>query len=184
MISSLSLKNFRNHAKFFAEFSSQGALIVGSNGMGKTSILEAIFLLATLKSFRAKSNDGFLSTGEDFCEIAAKNEYEEIVFRTATQPRRGTTLLLNDIKKTTAAFLEEKHFFATLFSPEDLMLPFSAPDRRRRFLNRLLFPLDAKLFSVAREFDRVLASRNALLRRITEGLAKREELAFYDEKLS
>ena len=52
-LSSLSLQNFRNYKKENFNFSDNTTLLVGKNGVGKTNILEAIFLLATGKSFRA-----------------------------------------------------------------------------------------------------------------------------------
>ena len=182
MISRLFLKNFRNHADFSAEFSARGALFVGKNGAGKTSILESIFLLSHLKSFRAKSADQFLRRDADFGEIAAENDGDEILFRAARRPRRGTALFWRGQKVSTTAFLAKKNLFATLFSPEDLFLPFAPPDRRRRFLNRILFPLDARLFAAARQFEKILNSRNALLKRIFEKKAGRDELKFFDQK--
>jgi DNA replication and repair protein RecF len=57
IINSLQLQNFRNYPKKGFEFTSGTTLLVGPNASGKTNLLEAIYLLATGKSFRAGVDD-------------------------------------------------------------------------------------------------------------------------------
>ncbi len=180
----LSLTNFRNHANFTADFSRQGAIITGANGAGKTSILEAICLLSSLRSFRTRKMDEVVLSGEDFCEVTAKTEAEAFTLRWQFTPRKKTVLRRNDVILSAPELLKRKGFFAVLFSPEELQLPFMPPRDRRKFMNRLLSPLFPAHLRDLRKLEKIVASRNALLKRIYDGLAKREEVEFYDQELA
>ncbi len=181
MLRHLSLKNFRNHANFEADFGATGAIITGANGSGKTSILEAIFLLSALRSFRHRSMEEVVKTGETFCEISATTDIETLLLRWQFEPSKKTALRRNNVLMSTTEILKKKKFFAVLFSPEELQLPFVSPRERRKFLNRLLTPLFPAHLNDLRQLEKILASRNALLKRIVENMAKRDEIDFYDQ---
>ena len=68
IIKSIKLINFRNHSRYELECKDQTSLILGENGCGKTSILEAIYILMRGKSFRATDSE-ILKRGEDFYRI-------------------------------------------------------------------------------------------------------------------
>lgn len=184
MLSSIELRHFRNHFQFSADIPENGCIFSGPNGSGKTSILEAIFLMASLKSFRLKSTSGCIQNGEEMFEITTKSNDEKLIFRCQSTPRKKTILIRNDAVLSTQEILQKKSFFAVLFCPEDLLLPFASPDHRRRFLNRVLVPVFSDHFIAIRHYEKILRSRNALLKRIAEGLAKEDELHFYDEQLA
>ena len=68
-ISSISLQNFRNYSKKEFEFSDKTTLIVGPNASGKTNLLEAIYLLATAKSFRADLEGEMIGYGKEIARV-------------------------------------------------------------------------------------------------------------------
>jgi len=177
MISSLSLTHFRNHDQCEFSFSEKGAVFVGKNGTGKTSLLEAMSFLAHGKSFRSPD---FLQHDAEYCLVTLETQKEKLEFRFEKR-RKKSVFLRNEIPKKLVSFFQEKEFFTVLFTPEDIFLPFAAPQDRRRFLSRLLFPLDTELFEMARRAEQILKRRNALLRLISEEKATEEELDFFDE---
>src|SRR5690242_12565828 len=71
-INELKLKNFRNHTNKNIEFDEKLTLITGPNGAGKTNILEAIFVLATGKSQRARYDKDLIGYNHVFCTLNAK----------------------------------------------------------------------------------------------------------------
>lgn len=183
MLKTLSLINFRNHDHFTCDLPESGIIFVGPNGVGKTSILEAIFSLATTRPFRTRETGVFLKDKENTGGIFAQTNEEKFELQWQLNPRK-TILKRNDVSLNAPEFLEKKTFFAVLFSPEDLQLPFSAPAERRKYLNRVLFPLGPKLYRSYQRFEKILKQRNALLRRINEGKSNRDELEFYDEEFA
>lgn len=184
MLCRLSLKNFRNHEFFSTDFHNEGAIITGANGSGKTSILEAIFILTSLRPFRSKTMQPVVSNGETFCEIIAETTDEAFLFRWQFLPEKKTALRRNGVLMSAPEILKRKAFYAVLFSPEELQLPFAAPRERRRFLNRLLIPLFPDHLRELRRLDNVIESRNKVLKRIQEKKASREELEFFDDALA
>jgi DNA replication and repair protein RecF len=184
MLNRLEIRHFRNHESFLADIPPNGCIFSGPNGSGKTSILEAIFLLASLKSFRLKNTYSCIQNGEPLCEVKATCPHEELVFRCQEKPKKKTALFWNNALVSASEMLEKKSFFAVLFCPEDLLLPFASPENRRRYLNRVLIPIFSDHFVAIRKYEKILRSRNALLKRIGEGVAKKEELDFYNKELA
>lgn len=184
MLTHLHFQHLRNHTQFSYEIPEKGLLIVGKNGSGKTSILEALFLLSVTKSFRSTNILPTIQEGEEWMEIGAQTERETLLYRWQGTPTRKTAFQRNGVLMGTAEILRKKNFLATLFSPDDLLLPFSAPALRKKYINRLLVPLFPEHLALLHRFEKVLASRNALLKRISEGRASAEELEFYDEEFA
>jgi DNA replication and repair protein RecF len=73
---------------------------------------------------------------------------------------------------------------AVLFTAEDLDMITGAPSLRRRYLDTTLSQIDSQYSSARSRYERLLTQRNALLKRIREGLATPEELPYWDDELS
>jgi DNA replication and repair protein RecF len=72
LLKSLTLQNFRNYSKVTFSFSPQTTIIIGPNAIGKTNLMESIFLLATGKSFRAEKDKQLIQFGKQVCRIKAE----------------------------------------------------------------------------------------------------------------
>ena len=72
VITAINLQNFRSYQRDKFQFSSATTLVVGPNASGKTNLLEAIYLLATGKSFRAGLEQEMISYGEELARIKGK----------------------------------------------------------------------------------------------------------------
>lgn len=166
MLKSLSLQNFRNYSKRTFEFSKDSTLIVGPNAIGKTNILEAIYLLATGKSFRAENErelirDSSLVTGHSQQQVARiASEELEIVWD--TRERFAKHYKVNGVPKRQMDFVGNLR--AVLFSPADIEIVADSPATRRKYLD-LVLPQVFKDYRVAAHvYERVLRQRNRLLR--------------------
>jgi len=70
-LSTLELKNFRNHKEIKLTFEKNIILIIGDNGLGKTNLLEAIYFVSSAKSHRTNSQDEMIRWGSDYALIRA-----------------------------------------------------------------------------------------------------------------
>ena len=68
-INFLELHNFRNYGDLRLDFNSDKIIIIGENAQGKTNILEAIFYISSLNSYRAKTDSELVKWGEEICNI-------------------------------------------------------------------------------------------------------------------
>ena len=117
---------------------------------------------------------------EDFIVIEPTitfNKRLEIFWQTS--PKR-TVFKIDDIKLTTREFLNKKDFFAVLFVPDDLNLPFSSPSIRRKYISRTISPLYHDYFEAELKLEKILRQRNKLLEEIREGRAERSEIDFWN----
>jgi len=177
------IKNFRNYQNFSTEFSSKGAIFCGKNGAGKTSILEAIFVFFSIFPFRSRYPEIFIKNDQNFTEISAKTDSENFKFLWEIYPQKKSTFFHLGVKKSIKEILQDKKFFAVLFTPEDLQIPFLSPRDRRKKIDRIIFPLDPNIFQASLKLKKILRQRNALLKIISQHLSKTEELDFFDQKL-
>ena len=134
-IKNLSLKNFRNHAKAYFDFSNNLNVLTGPNAVGKTNIVEAIYYLSLGRSFRANEDVELIKKNQDKAEISATITEGELTRKIKVNiTRSGRTITING--KSIAKLSElAKCVNVILFQPKDVML-FSGPPRdRRNFLD-------------------------------------------------
>jgi DNA replication and repair protein RecF len=170
VISSIKLKNFRCHEDFCYQFSKKTSVIVGENGSGKTSVLEAIYEALRGKSFRATDPD-ILKRQSDFyrIEVDFKNGEKTVVaFGSLSENEMAKKQFLVGGKKY--ARLPKKYRYPiVLFLPDDLHLISSSPTKKRDFFDRILSELNDTYSSTLNRYEKALKQRNDLLKSYAEG---------------
>jgi len=175
-IKSLKLSNFRNHKKAEFEFSKK-TLIIGQNGSGKSNLLEAIYLLATGKSFKADRDAEMISYGEVTANVeGTMNNVQLRIFLNSSK-----LFEVNGVARRLADF--SGNLKAVLFGPSDLELITGSPSIRRRYLDFVLSQADREYHRCMISYEKGLRQRNKLLDRIREGVATRSQLYFWDKLL-
>jgi DNA replication and repair protein RecF len=175
----LEATDFRNLQSVLIEPHARFNVLHGDNGQGKTNVLEAVYLLGTLRSFRAARVDELIRFGCTRARVRARVVKLEVERLLEVELAPGHKTARVDGKGARAASYFGG-FNVVLFAPEDLRLPRGAPAGRRRFLDRAIFNAVPTYLSEAQTYERVLRSRNALLR--SDG--PEDLLAVYDEQLA
>ena len=143
------------------------SVLHGDNGQGKTNVLEAAFYLAALRSFRTSHNEDLIRRGDPAGRARLRADVThrglERRFEIELRPKGRVARLDGKLVRGAAAALGAVS--VVLFVPEDLLLPRAAPAARRRFLDLAVFNIERGYFEEAGAFQKVLKSRNALLRR-------------------
>lgn len=177
MLKKLSLQNFRNYKKLSLDLGER-TILFGNNAQGKTNILEAIYLLCTLKSFRSKDMS-LIGENETFASVEGETDKKiKLVIQNIDENVKKTALK-NGVKIKGPAFL--KSFLSVIFSPEDVELIKASPGARRRHLDILLCKLDPMYTEALIDFKRTLLQRNALLKNIKYKRASEEDLEVWDK---
>lgn len=159
IIKSIELTNFRNHSHYLLECNDETSLILGPNGWGKTSILEAIYILTRGKSFRATDRD-ILKRTTEFYRITLNYDNGESV--TATFD--GNNKYFNVVDKKTKRLPAKSKYPVILFIPSDLNLISHSPGRRRDYFDRIFSQLDEKYNSHLSRYNKAIKQRNELLK--------------------
>lgn len=180
MIANLRLQNFRSYTDETFEFSPAVNIVVGPNASGKTNLLEAVLVLARGSSYRAKDAE-LIAFGKPWARIDALVDDEDTrVVKLVSEPLPGKSYELSDkpYKRLSLA-----HSLPTvLFEPNNLQLLHGSPDGRRNYLDELLEQQVANYGAARRNYRRILAQRNALLKRTKR--ATNEELFPWNLRLS
>ena len=166
-LKNLHLRSFRNYVDRQVEFTAQKTILVGNNAQGKSNLLEAVELLASLKSHRATRDRELVLDSAKMGQVQATVDRAygtselSIIFR----KHGGRTVAVN--RETLRRQLDFLGILnAVQFSSLDLDLVRGAPNSRRSWLDRLLIQLEPVYSSILQQYDRVLKQRNALLKKI------------------
>ena len=159
MIKGIKLTNFRCHTDFALEFQPDTTLILGPNGYGKTSVLEAIYLLIQGKSFRAPDKEILkYETAFYRAELDYENG-EKVAVDYADNKRRFT---VEDRK--TANLPSKMRHPVVLFEPKDLNLISLSGTERRKYFDRFFSQLSHEYATALSRYDKALTQRNKLLK--------------------
>lgn len=195
-INHLSLTQFRNFARLDVDLPAGPLLLVGNNAQGKTSILEAIYYLATVSSFHATADRQLINFLEarqplavarivaDFHRAGRDHRLEVRIIQEHTKNgvvRARKELLLNGARKKVSEVLG--HFNAVLFLPQMLRVVDGPPSERRRYLDLALSQVLPHYAENLAEYNKVLGQRNALLKQLAELGGDSSQLDFWDERL-
>ncbi len=161
---SLAIRDFRNLAAVDLSPSPRATILLGENGQGKTNLLEAIYLLTTLKPLRAARLAELVRFGTERAQVAADFEGPGGLRRAAVEVQAGGRTAFLDGKPQDRLDSYFDGLAAVCFAPDDLLLVKAGPEGRRRFLDRAAFNRWPAVLAEARDFVRALRARNAALR--------------------
>jgi len=159
----LRLRDFRNYARLDVDFAPGFHLLLGDNAQGKTNILEAIYLMATLRSFRGVGGAPMIRHGAKGYfvggNLVGQGEHEIKMYWSARE--RKLTLDGQPVKRLA-------DYFGTLrtvvFCTEDLQLVKGTARARRRFLDLLLAQTQPGYLSLLQRYMKTVRNRNVLLK--------------------
>lgn len=191
---SLHLRHFRNYRDQEITFDAPKTILVGENAQGKTNLLEAVELLATLRSRRASRDRELVYQEERQAQIAATVERlgvaHELVMELRSSGRRSLKVD-GQVLRRQADFLGQVN--AVVFSSLDLELVRGAPETRRHWLDGVLLQLEPVYLGLVEQYRQILRQRNALLKQdpkdsvpLTQAAAgvQFSQMAFWDAQLA
>lgn len=166
----LEIRDLRNIARASLAPSPGATVLVGPNGQGKTNLIEAVFLLATLKSLRAGRLAELIRFGAETAAVSAVVEGPGGERRLSVEVSPGVRAAFLDGKVAERPEVYLEGHAAVCFTPDDLLLLKGGPEPRRRFLDRAAYNRWPAVLGEAREYVRALRARNAALRRGAPGV--------------
>lgn len=186
IVAHLSLIDFRNYESAEVALVPGPNVFVGSNGQGKTNLVEAIGYLGTLGSHRVSTDQALIRSGAGAAIVRARLRHAEREVLLEVQLNRSGANRAQVNRVGVKPRELPRHIGTVLFAPEDLALVRGEPSGRRRFLDQLLVQLSPRLAGVLADYDRVLRQRNSLLKsargaRVAEGQLSTLEL--WDDRL-
>jgi DNA replication and repair protein RecF len=193
----ISLTNYRAFTRLDMDLPRRILLLIGGNAQGKTSVLEAIYFLATFTSFQAQHdrqiiNFGLVDENPAVARIVADFQRGErdhhIEIRLIREKNsNGNTrlrkeLLIDGVKKSLQDALG--NFNAVIFLPQMTRIVEGRPEDRRRYLNAAISQAMPRYATALNEYNQIISQRNALLKHLAERRADSDQLLHWDEMLS
>ena len=202
-LSHVTLDHFRSYAHLAWSLGPGLTLVLGENASGKSNLLEAIALLATLRSPRAGADGEMIAWSSPAPPVARVQGTAQrgagpvtvevaVAARTDAQgrvrpgrsgaPLSSKRVRLNGVAHRSADVVGA--ITAVLFSAVDLDVIAGAPSARRRLLDTAISQVDREYARALRTYERALTQRNALLKRIAGGRGAADQLAPWDDAVS
>jgi DNA replication and repair protein RecF len=181
MLQSISVRDLRSYSSLDATFGPGPQLIVGPNAAGKTTLLEAIVLLAWGRSHRTSTDGELVRWGSELARIeglAGAETVEVALVRPVGATGARKRIRVNGVARRAAGLVGLLR--TVVFAPEEMLLVAGSPGLRRAALDQLATQRSAAYGRDLATYGRTLQQRNSLLRAIREEQAGRDELRFWD----
>ena len=164
-LSDLRLSGFRNYTDASFSFTDGVNMIVGENGIGKTNLLEAVYLLSGNRSFRSFKSAELINFEKDRADIIAHvfSRGRDFEIKIALSKRGKGSVFINDVRVMKKSAMSDV-LRCVVFSPKDLMLIKGAASERRGFADCALCQKKPGYAETLSRFERVLQSKQKLLR--------------------
>ena len=162
-VENIRLHEFRGYSDFLLDDLSSFVIIKGPNAVGKTNLVEALRLLTTGESFRARRWGELVSWGRDACEVQALfcDEPRRVEHAVAIRGEKHS-FLVNGKKRKQSAFSDSTS--SVLFTPDDLQLVKASSAFRRDELDGIGKQLSKPYGKLLKDYRKSLKQRNALLK--------------------
>jgi DNA replication and repair protein RecF len=182
LIDLLRLQDFRGYRALEAAFEPGPQLVWGPNAAGKTSLVEAIVLLAWGRSHRTTSDGELIRWATDVARVEGTigREVVEVgIVRSGASGSGGRKRIrVNGVGRRASALASLLR--VVVFAPEEMLLIVGSPGLRRAAIDQLAASRSVVYADALATYGRVLQQRNGLLRAIREETASRDELRFWD----
>ncbi|HMJ07526.1 MAG TPA: DNA replication and repair protein RecF [Pyrinomonadaceae bacterium] len=138
-------------------------ILIGDNGQGKTNWLEAVYILATTRSFKTAKLQEAVRFGEEMAIIRGRVRQSEDIIRDMQAALQGNTktFLINGKRESVQQYLGQLH--AVVFNSDELEIVRGQPDSRRRFLDGSIVAIHPPFVQTITDYNRVLKQKNSLL---------------------
>lgn len=174
----LRVQNFRCHKDIAVEFSDGLNIITGNNGVGKTSLIEALYIAYIGKSWRS-----------DFSEIIRHTENPDhawwrIDIMNSDLPEQRTVKYIDNQKEflinqiSYKRLPKQNHVPVVIFEPSDMQMLYGSPSGRRQFIDRFIAQIDPSYKTILNKFEKIVRQRNKLLK---EDIINPAELSAWNE---
>lgn len=182
-IKDLYLKNFRNYREQNIKFEQGINLLIGSNGQGKTNVIEAINYLLTGKSYRIKQEEELILWEENsFYLKAIFNVVDrDISQESYFQPRKKVMKINQLACKKLSDYVGTVN--AVFFSPDDLNIIKKGPQERRRFLDHLICQLRPSHIPLLNSYLRIIRQKSILLKTEKNYNLLKSQIQVWNEQL-
>jgi len=185
----LKIINFRNYDSCEIDFTRNKIILLGKNAQGKTNLLESIYYLATLSSFRANNDLEVIKKGCDAAFLSAeliKND-TDIELSVSLNPPKHKIIKVNGLKKSSySQYLG--HLAVVNFGVSDLLLLRGTPSDRRKWLDEAISQIYPAYKDRLNKYNKIKIQRNNLLKDFKGNFylnkVQQDTLSVFDEQIS
>jgi DNA replication and repair protein RecF len=183
-LGTIKINNFRNYEKENINFNDGVNIIYGNNGVGKTNLVEAIYVLSLTKSFRNNNDKNLIKNGEVSTKIEGvvernnnKNTYQVIINKDGKKVK-----IDNNIQAKISDYVTNINVI--LLCPDEQTIFSSSPSMRRKLINIELSQLKKEYLILLNDYNKILKQRNFYIREMfINGNSSRDYLNILTDKL-
>lgn len=166
-ISSLKLLNFRNYDSLEIKFSDNTNIIYGKNGMGKTNLIEAIYMLGLTKTFRLGNENVVIKKGKNIAKIEGLIKNNIINNHKIIISDSGKRIKIDNNKIAKISdYITKVNII--LFNPDDLKIIKDTPMTRRKLLNIEISSINNLYLNLLNNYNKILKQRNSYLKALNK----------------
>ena len=182
-IQDIKLYNFRNYFYEKINFNDNINIFIGDNAQGKTNLLESCYYLANATSFKKLRDKDIIKFGQSDMSLEGTirkgDSFKKVEIRVDGKDKN---IFVNEVKYTRNKDLRSL-FKLILFTPEDLLIIKDGPNLRRDLVDDIIASIDFSYKEIKKDYDKILYSRNRLLKN-TNSLYFEDQLAAFDKSLA